>query len=140
MKGSEDARGEAQENREIASQMQAMEAVSQAEREEEEMSKRATIDEGENTTKNKTLTETWSNAASSVQEEKVEMSHATSSSSTFASKETSLCKKNDKETVEEECSSVTEALQQIVGSDWSELDETVRSNIARAVQDCFKPY
>ena len=48
-----------------------------------------------------------------------------------------MCRKNDKETIEEDCS-VTEALHQIVGSDWSELDETVRSTIAKAVQDRFK--
>ena len=42
--------------------------------------------------------------------------------------------------IEEERTSVTEALQQIVGTDWSELDETAKSGTAKALQDRFKPY
>ena len=34
----------------------------------------------------------------------------------------------------------TEALMRAVGTDWSELDETVKTSIAKAVQDRFKPY
>ena len=41
--------------------------------------------------------------------------------------------RNDNDIIEEEC-------RMIVGTDWRELDETVRSSIAKAVQDRFKPY
>ena len=67
---------------------------------------------------------------------------SSSSSSTHASKETpkAVEKPNDKEAIEEECNGVTETLTRAVGTDWSELDETVKTNIAKAVQDRFKPH
>ena len=37
-------------------------------------------------------------------------------------------RKHDKEIIAEECTSVTASLQQIVGTDWSEVDETVKLN------------
>ena len=45
-----------------------------------------------------------------------------------------------KETIEEKRNGVTETLMRDVGTEWSELDETVKTNIAKAVQDRFKPY
>ena len=46
-------------------------------------------------------------------------------------------KPNDKETIEMKCNEVTETLMRAVGTDWSELDETVKTSIAKAVQDRF---
>ena len=49
-------------------------------------------------------------------------------------------KPNDKEIIEEECNGVTDTLMRAVGTDWRELDETVKSSVAKAVQDQFKSY
>ena len=67
---------------------------------------------------------------------------SSSSSSTHASKESAkkVEKPNDEETIEEECNGVTETLMRAVGTDWIELDETVKTSIAKAAQDRFKPY
>ena len=67
---------------------------------------------------------------------------SSSSSSASASKETqkTVERPNVKETIEEERNGVTETLMRAVGTDWSGLDETVKTNIAKAVQDRFKPY
>ena len=67
---------------------------------------------------------------------------SSSSSSSSASKGTpkAVEKPNDKETIEEERNGVTETLVRAVGTDWSELNETVKTNIAKAVQDRFKPH
>ena len=46
-------------------------------------------------------------------------------------------KPNDKETIKEECYGVTETLMRAVGTDRSELDETVKTSMAKAVQDRF---
>ena len=82
--------------------MQAMEAPRQEEREEEERSKRAKIDEGRSP-KNKTLADNLSNAANNIQEQKAAMLNATPSSSASTITETPLDKKNDKEAMEEDC-------------------------------------
>ena len=62
--------------------------------------------------------------------------------SCHASKESpkAVEKLNDKEAIEEESNGVTETLMRAVGTEWSELDETVKMNMAKAVQDRFKPY
>ena len=66
---------------------------------------------------------------------------SSSSSSTHAFKESpkAVEKPNDKEAIEEECNNVSETFMRAVGTDWSELDETVKTNIAKTVQDRFKP-
>ena len=46
----------------------------------------------------------------------------------------------DKEVIEEDRDGVTETLMQAIGSDWCELEETMKTSIAKAVQDRFKPY
>ena len=124
--------------REIASQAQGLEAMRQAEREEEQRAKRARIGAGKSP-KYKSLTKNLRTAANNIQGQKADLPpNATSSSSsmdTEGSKE-----KNDKDAMEEDCSLVTQTLQQIVGADCSELDETVKSSMAKAVQDRFKPY
>ena len=53
----------------------------------------------------------------------------------MVTEQSKLEKKNEKDFTEEDCTSMTEALQQIVGSDRSELNETVKSSTAKAVQD-----
>ena len=45
-----------------------------------------------------------------------------------------------KKALEEERHGVTDTLMRAVGTDGSELDETVETNTAKAVQDRFKPY
>ena len=44
-----------------------------------------------------------------------------------------------KEVIEEDRVGVTETLKEAIGADWCELEETVKTSIARAVQDRFKP-
>ena len=95
--------------------------------------KRARIGAGKSA-KNKSLTENLSNAANNIQGQKAELLLIPTSSS-FSSE------KNEKEAIEENYTFVSEALQQIVGSDWGEVDETqMKSSIAKAVQDRFKLY
>ena len=95
--------------------------------------------------KSNSLTENLGSAANSIRDQWPETPMKTassSSSSTHASKEPvkAVEKPNDKETIEAECNGVTETLMRAVGTDWSELDETVKTCFARAVQDRFKPY
>ena len=83
--------------------------------------------------------------ANSIKDQKLETPMKTASSpssSAPASKETpkAVEKPNDKETIEEERNGVTETLVRAVGTDWIELDETVKTNTAKAVQNRFKPY
>ena len=106
--------------------------------------KRARIDAGK-CPKRCSLTESLNNAANSIKDQKPETPMKTASSSSTsasASKETQKAveRPNDKEAIEEERNGVTETLRRAVGTDWSELDETVKTNVAKAVQDRFKPY
>ena len=85
------------------------------------------------------------NAANSIKGQKPETpvkTASSSSSSTQASKESVKAaeKPNDTEAIEEECNGVTETLLRAVGTDWSELEETVKTSIAKTVQDRFRPY
>ena len=79
---------------------------------------------------NKTLMENVSNAANSIQGQKAEV----------ALNATGKQREERQGGHSGVCTLVTEALQKIVGSDWSELDERVRWNTAKAVPDRFKPY
>ena len=131
------------ETQEMASQLQAMEAMRQLEEEEEEKAKRARID-AEKSPKRSSLTVSLNNAANSIKDLKPDTPMNTasfSSSSTHAFKESAKTveKPNDKDTIEEECNGVTETLMRAVGTNWSELDETVKTSIAKEVQDRFKP-
>ena len=132
------------EAQEMGSQLQAMEAMRQAEEEEEEKAKRARID-ARKCPKRCSLTESLNNAANSIKDQKPETpmnTASSSSSSTPAFKEApkAVEKPNDNETIEEERNGVSETLMRAVGTDWSELDVTVITSIAKAVQDRFKPY
>ena len=129
------------EAQEMASQLQAMEAMSGRGRGGESK-------EGKNRCwaepKKCSLTESLNNAANSIKDQKPETPMKTASSSSSSahdSKETpkAVEKPNNKEAIEEECNGVTETLMRAVGTDWSELDETVKTNVAKAVQDRFKP-
>ena len=120
------------EAQEMASQLQGMEAMRQVEEEEEEKAKRARIDAGKSP-KRCSLTESLNNAANGIKDQKPETPMKTassSSSSAHAFKESpkAAVKPNDKEAIE------VETLMRAVGTDWSELDETVKTNIAKAVQ------
>ena len=42
--------------------------------------------------------------------------------------------KSDQELIEDDSATMTEAIQPIVGWDWTELNETAKSNIAKALQ------
>ena len=82
------------------------------------------------------LTESLNNAANSIKDQKPETPMKTassSSSSAHPSKESpkAVEKPNDKEGIEEERNGVTDTLMRAVGTDWSELDETVKTNIAK---------
>ena len=129
---------------EIASQIQAPEAMRQAEEEEKERTKRARIEAGKSPTSN-SLTEILSSASNSIREQRPEIPMnvaSSSSSSSLAPKDTARIneKLNDKDIIEEECNGVTATLMRAFGTDWSELDETVKTSVAKAVQDRFKPY
>ena len=131
---------------EIASQQQAMEAMRMAEEEDEERLRRAKIEAGKYASITPpTLAESLNNAANSIREQRPEtltITTAPSSSSTLplkmAAKTTVIT--IDKEVIEEDPDGVTETLKQAIGSDWCELEETMKTSIGKAVQDRFKPY
>ena len=103
----------------VASQDQAMEAIEQVEQEMEERANRARLDEWKGQA-NKPLTEKLSDAVNSIQGKKSEQQSAvqsSSSSSFMVNVRSSSERKNDKELIEEDCSTMTETIQQIVGSD-----------------------
>ena len=121
---------------EMASQTQGLEAMRQAEEEEEERTKRARIDAGKSP-KNSSLTESLNIASNSIRDQRLETTMNTassSSSSSLTSKDTARTneKPNDKEIIEEESNGVTETLMRAVGIDGSELDETVKTSIAKS--------
>ena len=131
---------------EIASQLQAMEAMRMAEEEDEERLRRAKIEAGKNAnTTPLSLAESLNSAANSIREQRPEAqttATAPSSSSTLIAKAEAKTKvvTIDKEVIEEDRDGVTETLKQAIGSDWCELEETMKTSKAKAVQDRFKPY
>ena len=131
---------------EIASQLQALEAMRMAEEEDEERLRRAEIEAGKNAnTTPPSLAESLNSAANSIREQRPEAqttATAPSSSSTLPAKAAAKTKvvTIDKEVIEEDRDGVTETLMQAIGSDWCELEETMKTSIAKAVQDRFKPY
>ena len=134
------------DTQEIASQLQAMEAMRMAEEEDEERLRKARIEAGKFAkTSHPSLTENLNNAANSIKEQRPEI-HTTvnvsSSSSTLPAKVTTKASivTTEKEVIEEDKDGVTEALKQAIGADWCELEETMKNSIAKAAQDRFKPY
>ena len=130
---------------EIASQLQAMEAMRMAEEEDEERLRRAKIEAGKNANTAPPIAESLNSAANSIREQRPEAqttATAPSSSSTLPAKAAAKAKvvTIDKEGTEEDRDGVTETLMQAIGSDWCELEETMKTSIAKAVQDRFKPY
>ena len=108
------------QTREIASQARALEAVGQAEREKEDQTSQKSETRGREKSKEQVpLTENLSNAAISIQRQKTELPPSTfsSSSSSLDTEGSQTERKNDKGVIEEDCTSVTEAVQQVVGSD-----------------------
>ena len=133
---------------EIASQLQAMEAMRGAEEEDIEKLRRARIEAGKYAnTSPPSLTESLNNAANSIREQRPEAQTTTTAPSSSSTFPTNVAAKTtmttiDKEIIEDdrEGVTVTETLKQAIGSDWCELEETMKTSIARAVQDRFKPY
>ena len=117
-----------------------------AEEEDEERLRRTKIEAGKyaNTTP-PSLAESLNSAANSIREQRPEAqttATAPSSSSTIPAKAAAKTKvvTIDKEVIEEDRDGVSETLMQAIGSDWCELEETLKTSIAKAVQDRFKPY
>ena len=130
---------------EIASQLQAIEAMRMAEEEDEERLRRAKIEAGKNASLTPpSLAASLNCAANNIKEQKPEAlttTTATSSSSTVPAKVAAKTVITiDKEIIEEVRDGVSETLKQAIGSDWCELEETMKTSIAKAVQDRFKPY
>ena len=131
---------------EIASQLQAMEAMRMVEEEDEERLRKARIEAGKFAKiSHPSLTENLNNAANSIKEQRPEVQitvNAFSSSSTLPAKVMTKASviTSEKEVIEEDRDGVTEALKQAIGADWCELEETMKNSIAKAVQDRFKPY
>ena len=117
-----------------------------AEEEDGERLGRARSEEGKFAkTAHPSLTESLNNAANSIKEQRPEAQisvNVSSSSSTLPAKVmTNACMiAFGKEVIEEVRGGVTETLKQAIGADWCELEETVKTSIARTVQDRFKPY
>ena len=117
-----------------------------AEAEDEERLRRAQIEAGKNASTSPTsLAESLNNAANSIKELRPgaqTTSTAPSSSSSLPAKEATKVNETttEKEVIEEDRDGVTETLKQAMGADWCELEETIETSIARAVQDRFKPY
>ena len=130
----------------IDSQFQAMEAMHMAEEENDDKLRRLKIEAGKfASVTSPFLTESLKNAANSIREQRPEAqmnTSASSSSSTLPPKTTTKTKEvtTEKEVIEEDRDGVTETLKQAIGADWCELEETMKTSIARAVQDRFKPY
>ena len=130
---------------EIASQLQALEAMRMAEAEDEERLRRAKTEAGRRaSTSIPSLTESL-NAANSIKEQRPEAQTTSTTSSSSSTPSATVVTKakeitTEKEVIEEDRDSVTETLKQAFGADWCELEETMKTRIARAVQDRFKPY
>ena len=131
---------------EIASQLQVLEAMRMAEEEDEERLRRAKIEAGKNAnTAPLSLAENLNNAANSIKEQRPEIQmagNASSSSSTLPAKVMTKASviTPEKEVIEKDRDGVTETLKKAIGADWCELEETMKTSIAKAVQDRFKPY
>ena len=146
-KKAKDVTGQADVRRqEIESQLQALEAMRMAEAEDEERLRRAKTEAGRRTsTSIPSLTESLNYAANSIKEQRPEAqttSTTSSSSSTPSATEVTKTKEitTEKEVIEEDRDGVTETLKQAFGTDWCELEETMKTRIARVIQDRFKPY